>query len=39
VEFNRTRLYRNDDIYTVRGVEEYTGRETPADENDIFLVP
>lgn len=39
VDFNATREYRGDDIFTVRGVEEYTGREVPADEFDIFLVP
>jgi hypothetical protein len=39
VEFIETRQYQGDDIYTVRGVEEYTGREVPADENDTFLVP
>ncbi len=39
VEFLASRLYQNDDIFTVRGVETYTGREVPADEQDIFLVP
>ena len=39
VEFLKTRQYQDDDIFTVRGVEEYTGREVPADDNDIFLVP
>ncbi len=39
VEFLTVRQYRGDDIFTVRGVEEYRGREVPVDENDIFLVP
>ena len=39
VEFLDTRHYNGDDIFTVRGVDEYTGREVPADENDTFLVP
>lgn len=39
VEFLASRFYQEDDIFTVRGVEAYTGREVPADEKDIFLVP
>ncbi|HOQ05514.1 MAG TPA: hypothetical protein PKY88_09910 [Anaerohalosphaeraceae bacterium] len=39
VEFLASRFYQEDDIFTVRGVEAYTGREAPADEKDIFLVP
>lgn len=39
VTFLKTRQYKGDDIFTVRGVVEYTGREVPADEDDIFLVP
>jgi prepilin-type processing-associated H-X9-DG protein len=39
VEFLTSRFYQEDDIFTVRGVETYTGREVPADEQDIFLVP
>lgn len=39
VEFLASRFYQEDDIFTVRGVETYTGREVPADERDIFLVP
>lgn len=39
VEFLASRFYYEDDIFTVRGVEAYTGREVPADERDIFLVP
>ena len=39
VQFLRVRTYNGDDIFTVRGVEAYTGTEIPADNNDIFLVP
>lgn len=39
VEFLASRFYQEDDIFTVRGVETYTGHEVPADEKDIFLVP
>lgn len=39
VEWIKVRVVNNDDIYTVRGVDAYTGKEVPADENDIFLAP
>ena len=39
VEYVRDRIVNGDDIFTVRGVEAYTGTETPADDNDVFLVP
>jgi hypothetical protein len=39
VVFAPQRLVNGDDIFTVRGVDTYTGTETPADENDVFLVP
>jgi hypothetical protein len=39
VEFAPQRLVNGDDIFTVRGVDTYIGTETPADENDVFLVP
>ena len=39
VQFLRVRTYNGDDIFTVRNVDAYTGTETPADDNDIFLVP
>lgn len=39
VQFIRTRLVNGDDIFTVSGVDSYTGRETPADARDIFLAP
>jgi type II secretory pathway pseudopilin PulG len=38
-EFIKDRVVNGDDIFTVRGVDSYTGTESPADENDIFLVP
>jgi hypothetical protein len=39
VEFAPQRLVNGDDIFTVFGVDTYTGTETPANENDVFLVP
>ncbi len=39
VTFIRTRLVDGDDIFTVSGVEAYTGREIPADARDVFLAP
>lgn len=30
---------RNDDIYRIEGVQEYTGLERPRSQNDAFLVP
>jgi len=39
VQFIRTRLVDGDDIFTVSGVDSYTGREIPADARDIFLAP
>ena len=39
VQWIKVRVVNDDDIYTVRGVDTYTGKEAPADENDIFLVP
>ncbi len=39
VEYVKQRIVNGDDIFTVRGVETYTGTETPRDENDVFLVP
>jgi len=39
VEWVRVRVVNDDDIYTVRGVDAYTGKEMPATEDDIFLVP
>lgn len=39
VEFLKDRQYQNDDIFTIRNVLEYTGREAPVDADDVFLVP
>jgi prepilin-type processing-associated H-X9-DG protein len=39
VEYVKQRIVNGDDIFTIRGVEAYTGTEMPLDENDIFLVP
>jgi hypothetical protein len=39
VEWVRVRMINDDDIYTIHGVNTYTGRETPVDMNDIFLAP
>ena len=39
VKFVRERVIGGDDIFTVRGVDAYTGRETPDDDDDTFLVP
>lgn len=39
VEWVSVRTINDDDIYTIRGVNTYTGREIPIDMNDIFLAP
>lgn len=39
VEFVKDRVVNGDDIFTVRGVDAYTGSETPAGDNDVFLAP
>ena len=39
VEFMKTRIVNNDDIFTVKDVEAYTGKETPCDPEDVFLAP
>ncbi|MCE5185593.1 MAG: hypothetical protein LLF76_05650 [Planctomycetaceae bacterium] len=39
VQFVRTRLVNGDDIFTINGVDSYTGRETPSDTRDTFLAP
>lgn len=38
-EFLKERTYQDDDIYTIRNVDVYTGTETPREADDIFLVP
>ncbi|OQY07323.1 MAG: hypothetical protein B6I25_02205 [Planctomycetales bacterium 4572_13] len=35
----QSRIINGDDIFTVSGVDVYTGREIPASSNDIFLAP
>ena len=39
VKFTKSRMMSDDDIYTVRGINVYTGREVPCDEKDTFLAP
>jgi prepilin-type processing-associated H-X9-DG protein len=39
VEYVKDRIISGDDIFTVDGVNTYTGLEIPAGENDIFLAP
>ena len=39
VEYTTSRILNDDDIFTVKGVESYTGREAPTLKNDIFLAP
>ncbi|MHC4286869.1 MAG: hypothetical protein ACYSO7_12825 [Planctomycetota bacterium] len=39
VIYARSRIVNGDDIFTVSGVDVYTGRETPAVGDDTFLVP
>lgn len=39
VEYVKERIINGDDIFTVDGVNTYTGLEIPAGENDIFLAP
>jgi hypothetical protein len=39
VKYTKTRVVNGDDIFTVKDVDSYTGREIPTLKNDIFLVP
>jgi hypothetical protein len=39
VEYTKSRMVNGDDIYTINGVNIYTGRETPASSSDTFLAP
>lgn len=39
VKYIRERIVNGDDIFTVNGVDAYTGCEVPADQNDTFLAP
>jgi hypothetical protein len=37
--FQDRRIILNDDIFTVKGINSYEGREMPCDPDDTFLVP
>jgi hypothetical protein len=39
VEPIKDRMINGDDIFTIQGVDTYTGTESPASANDVFLVP
>ena len=39
VEYIKDRVVNGDDIFTVEGVNAYTGLESPACDTDIFLAP
>ena len=39
VAFIKTRIVDNDDIFTIQNVDTYTGKESPRDPKDVFLVP
>lgn len=39
VKYIRSRILNGDDIFTISGVDVYTGREIPSCSKDIFLVP
>ncbi len=39
VKYTQSRVVDGDDIFTLRGVDVYTGRETPTVPGDTFLVP
>jgi hypothetical protein len=39
VKYTRSRVVDGDDIFTLSGVDTYTGRETPSVVGDTFLVP
>lgn len=39
VQYIRVRIMGNDDIFTIKGVRDYEGRETPCDDDDTFLAP
>jgi len=39
VKFIPDRIVNGDDIYTIEGVDQYSGCEVPHDDNDIFLAP
>jgi hypothetical protein len=39
VELIKNRVVNGDDIFTIQGVDAYTGTETPTIKTDVFLVP
>jgi len=39
VKYVQSRIVNGDDIFTISGVDVYTGRETPAGSDDTFLAP
>ena len=39
VMFQESRLVSGDDIYTINGIDTYSGTEVPGDGGDIFLAP
>ncbi len=39
VKYARSRIVNGDDIFTISGVDTYTGREVPVVNTDIFLTP
>lgn len=39
VKYTTSRIVDGDDIFTVNGVDSYTGREIPTHKKDIFVVP
>lgn len=38
-EFQKTRLFGTDDIYTLQNTDIYRGNETPSCKTDVFLAP
>lgn len=39
VDFLTERTYEGDDIFTIRNISEYTGKEMPQDDDDNFVAP
>lgn len=38
-QFKKQRIFLNDDIYTIKDKQSYSGKEMPCSPDDIFLVP
>lgn len=38
-QFKKQRIFLNDDIYTAKDKQSYSGKEMPCNPDDIFLVP